>query len=108
MICYDEKIKKKNLESCRSILKAHSRCMQSDESREARECYCRWCDMQLSEKTRTEVRYMDIVEKTYDMLVKLNEWSEDWKLRKANQNLYMIQPFTNFSICLFPVVGESK
>lgn len=108
MIYYDEKIRKHNLETCEGILEIHSRCMKSDELRGARELYCQWCDAQLSEKTKSEVKYMDIVSNTRDMLHNLNEWSEDWKLRKTNENLYAIKPFTNLSIHLFPVVGESK
>lgn len=108
MIYYDEKIRKHNLKTCEGILEIHSRCMKFDDLRELRELYCQWCDAQLSEKAGTEVKYMEIVNNTRDMLHNLNEWSEDWKLRKTNENLYAIKPFTNLSIYLFSVVGESK
>lgn len=108
MICYDKKIKKNNINSLKAIIKSHERCMEREELADARETYTEWCDAQLIEKYARDISYMDVVGKSYEWLQTISEWSGEVSLRKINRYLDMIQPFTNYKIELFPVVGESR
>lgn len=108
MICYDKKIKKNNINSLKAILKSHNRCMGYEDLADARLTYVEWCDTQLSDMCGRDMKYMDVVNKSYDWLQTISEWSGEANLRKINRYLGMIQPFTNYSIELFPVVEESR
>ena len=108
MICYDKKIKKNNINSLKAILKSHNRCMKREDLADVRATYVEWCDAQLSDMCSRDMKYMDVVNKSYDWLQTISEWSGEANLRKINRYLEMVQPFTNYSIELFPVVGESR
>ena len=108
MIYYDKKVKKTNVNSLKAIIKSHERCMKREELAETREAYIEWCDVQLSEKCGRDISYMDLVSKSYEWLQTISEWSGEASLRKMNRYFDMIQPFTNYKIELFPVVGESR
>ena len=108
MIYYDKKVKKTNVNSLKAIIKSHERCMKREELAETREAYIEWCDAQLSEKCGRDISYMDLVSKSYEWLQTISEWSGEASLRKMNRYFDMIQPFTNYKIELFPVVGESR
>lgn len=108
MIYYDKKVKKNNIDSLETIIKLHKRCMEQEESADARKTYVEWCDAQLSEKYGRNISYMDVVDKSYEWLQAVSEWSGEASLRKMNRYFDMIQPFTGYKIELFPVVGESR
>ena len=90
MIYYDSKVKNTDINSLKAVL------------------YIEWCDAQLSESCSRDLKYMDVVHKSYDWLQTISEWSGETSLRKINRYLSMIQPFTDYEIKLFPVVGESR
>lgn len=108
MIYYDKKVKRNNVNSLKAIIKSHERCMKREELVDARKTYVEWCDAQLSEKYGRDISYMDVVGKSYEWLQIISEWSGEASLRKMNRYFDMIQPFTNYKIELFPVVGESR
>lgn len=108
MIYYDKKVKKDNINSLKAIIKTHERCMGREELTDVREAYIEWCDALLSKKYGRDINYMDVVSKSYEWLQTISEWSGEASLRKMNRYFDMIQPFTNYKIELFPVVGESR
>ena len=108
MIYYDSKVKNTDINSLKAIIKLHDRCMAREELTDARVLYTEWCNAQLSESCGRDLKYMDVVHKSYDWLQTISEWSGETSLRKINRYLSMIQPFTDYEIKLFPVVGESR
>lgn len=108
MIYYDKTIKRNNINSLKAVIELHERCMKDKKMADARETYVEWCDAQLSEKYGGDISYMDVVRKSYEWLQTISEWSGEASLRKMNRYFDMIQPFTNYKIELFPVVGESR